>query len=161
MKITIRDMKSKDLPFFNEVRNLVKDYLHNNAEFSLQETCEWFNAKEDDFFIIENYNQKIGYFRTSNDSFENKSIMIGADIHPKFQGNGFSKESYRIFLKKMFEEKCKNKVHLEVLSFNHRAINLYKKIGFKVEGVKRQEILRDGKFIDSILMSMLREEYNA
>jgi RimJ/RimL family protein N-acetyltransferase len=48
---------------------------------------------------------------------------------------------------------------LEVLSTNTRAYNLYKKIGFFEEGIKREEIFRNGIFIDSIIMAILKKEW--
>lgn len=161
MNIKIRKMLKEDLSFFNETRNLVRNYLHNNETFTLEQTNSWFEENREDFFIIENENNMIGYFRTSNNSIKNKSIMIGADIHPHFQGNGYAKVAYSQFLNLLFEEKGYNKVYLEVLSFNIRAKNLYEKLGFKTEGIKREEIFRDGQYLDSICMSILRREYYA
>jgi RimJ/RimL family protein N-acetyltransferase len=36
---------------------------------------------------------------------------------------------------------------------------LYKKLGFVQEGTKRKEIYKNGVYIDSEIMSMLRDEY--
>jgi RimJ/RimL family protein N-acetyltransferase len=38
------------------------------------------------------------------------------------------------------------------------AYNLYKKLGFVDEGIKRQEVLKNGVYVDSVIMSMLRSE---
>ena len=46
-----------------------------------------------------------------------------------------------------------------VFSTNLRAINVYKKCGFKEEGVLRESIYLNGNFIDVILMSVLKNEY--
>ncbi|WP_278739257.1 GNAT family N-acetyltransferase, partial [Paenibacillus macerans] len=45
--------------------------------------------------------------------------------------------------------------------FNPRAIHVYEKIGFRREGVLRDELFMDGGFHDSILMSMLEDEFRA
>ena len=49
---------------------------------------------------------------------------------------------------------------MEVLATNQRAINLYKKLGFDYEGTKRQEVLKGGVYVDSIIMSILKQDYN-
>ena len=42
---------------------------------------------------------------------------------------------------------------------NIRAQRLYRRLGFSVEGIKRQEVWRYGRYLDSQLMSMLKSEY--
>ncbi len=68
-------------------------------------------------------------------------------------------ESYCKFIPFIFEKYDLNKITLEVLSTNLVAKNLYKKLGFIWEGTKRKEIYKNGLYIDSEIMSMLREEY--
>jgi RimJ/RimL family protein N-acetyltransferase len=59
----------------------------------------------------------------------------------------------------LFTELDLNKVSLEVLETNLRAIHLYKKLGFVIEGVKREEVkTSSGDYVDSIVMSLLKEE---
>jgi len=58
-----------------------------------------------------------------------------------------------------FDQMNINKLRLNVYSFNERAIKSYEKCGFIREGVLRQEIFRDGKYYDTIVMGILRAEY--
>ena len=86
------------------------------------------------------------------------NIYIGADIAPEYTGKGLGYLSYQSFLPYLFDEYGLNKVSLEVLSTNERAIHLYEKIGFVREGVKRQDVVKKGLYVDSIIMSILRSE---
>jgi len=52
------------------------------------------------------------------------------------------------------------RIELGVLANNKRAINLYDKIGFKIEGVKRQAVFKNGEYIDLIDCAILRDEYS-
>ena len=54
-----------------------------------------------------------------------------------------------------------NRVELQVFDDNERGIRCYEKIGFVREGVQRQFRYREGRYVDSIMMSILREEYEA
>jgi RimJ/RimL family protein N-acetyltransferase len=101
----------------------------------------------------------IGYFRLSNYSKENKNIYIGADIAKEYTGKGIAKKAYNLFIPFLFTEYNLNKISLEVLSTNQKAINLYDKLGFVKEGIKREEILKNNKWVDSIIMSILKSEY--
>lgn len=152
-------MQHEDLPFFNEVRNLSREFLHDNSEYTLEETESWFSGTKPSFFIIWKDFRKIGYFRTSNLSKKNKNIYIGADLHPDFRGKGHGYSSYIEFINNVFEKNDTHKISLEVLATNQVAISLYKKLGFIHEGCKRQEVSRGDEFIDSNIMSLLREEW--
>lgn len=157
--ITFRKIKYSDLEFINRVRNLYcEEYLHDNRKFTIDETIHWFESTNPDFYIIQNDDKNIGYFRLNKYSEENMNIYVGADIAPEYTGKGLGYLSYKIFLPYLFEEYGLNKVSLEVLSTNKRAIHLYKKLGFVIEGVKRQEVLKKGVYTDSIIMSILRNE---
>lgn len=159
--ITIREMTYDDLKFFLDVRNsCATDYLHDSRTFTIEETKAWWWYDKNEYYIIEFDKTKIGYFRTSNYSEENKNIYIGADLHSDWRGMGLSYVAYLQFIPFMFESLNLHKISLEVLSTNDRAINLYKKLGFIEEGRKRDEVLKNGEYVDSIIMSILKDEYD-
>jgi RimJ/RimL family protein N-acetyltransferase len=149
----------EDLSFLNEVRNeCCEEYLHDSRKFTLEQTIDWFNKTKPMFWIIRVDGERVGYFRTSNYLIENRNIYIGADLHKNFRGKGLAFESYKLFIPYLFGKYNLHKISLEVLSTNQRAINLYKKLGFKFEGIKREEIYKNGQWIDSIIMSILESE---
>jgi len=136
--IYIRKLIKDDVCFLNSVRNeCAEKYLHDSRTFSIQDSYKWFETTNPDYYLILYNDISIGYFRLSNHSIVNKNIYIGADLHKDWRG----------------------KITLEVLSTNLVAKNLYKKLGFIWEGTKRKEIYKNGLYIDSEIMSMLREEY--
>ena len=51
------------------------------------------------------------------------------------------------------------RIELDVLENNLPAIRLYEKIGFVKEGVKRESNYKNGKYINMILMALLRDDY--
>jgi RimJ/RimL family protein N-acetyltransferase len=158
--IDIRKLKKEDLYFLNSVRNECAEvYLHDSRIFSIEETYSWFEKIKPDYYLILYNNISIGYFRLSNYSLVNKNIYIGSDLHKDWRGQGLAYESYCKFIPFIFETYNLNKITLEVLSSNSVAINLYKKLGFVQEGTKRKEIYKNGVYIDSEIMSMLRDEY--
>ena len=71
---------------------------------------------------------------------------------------GVATESYKKFIPYIFKTFNLNKISLEVLSDNKKAIHLYKKLGFTIEGIKRQEVLKKHGYVDSIVMSILKSE---
>lgn len=162
MELLFHKIQPHDLPFLCKVRNhYAEDFLHDSRTFTLEQTTEWFEKTNPNFWIIRDKDRRIGYFRLSNHSVENKNIYIGADISPEFRGLGYAKKAYSIFIPFLFEKYELNKISLEVLSTNQVAINLYKKLGFFQEGIKRQEVWKKNTYVDSIIMSILKREFNA
>ncbi len=52
-----------------------------------------------------------------------------------------------------------NKLSCEVLSFNQKVVDIHKHFGSKVEGLLRQHIYKEGKFLDVVRMAILKEEW--
>ena len=158
--VTTRPLLESDLEFLNKVRNQnAAEFLHDSRTFTLPQTKEWFIQTKPDYYLILHEDIPIGYFRISNHSLDNRNLYVGADIALEYQGKGLGYKSYRHFLPYLFKKYNLNKITLEVLSSNTRAINLYLKLGFVQEGVKRQEILKGNEYVDSIIMSILKSEY--
>lgn len=161
MELYFYRLHESDLEFLNTIRNqYAADFLHDSRTFSIEETKEWFNKTSPLYYIIKDErSNKIGYFRLSNYSKQNKNMYIGADIAPGYKGKGYAKPAYKRFMDLLFNYYDLNKISLEVLSTNTVAINLYTSLGFVHEGIKRQEVLKNGEWVDSIIMSTLKSEF--
>ena len=157
--ITFRPLDKLDLQTLNKIRNDCVDFLHDSNTFTLEETEHWYNRLNSPYYTILLDESMIGYFRTSNYSCINNNMYVGMDIAKEYRGKGYAYAAYNIILPYLFKTYNLNKISLEVLCTNNIAINLYKKIGFIQEGIKRQEVLKNGVYIDSIIMSLLKSEY--
>jgi RimJ/RimL family protein N-acetyltransferase len=47
------------------------------------------------------------------------------------------------------------RMQLEVFTTNEQAIHLYEKMGFEAEGVRRKAFLKEGQWVDSMVMAVL------
>ena len=85
-------------------------------------------------------------------------LMIG---DARFQGQGLGEEATRLCLQYAFERLGLRKVSLGVLTSNTRALQLYHRLGFVVEGCKRAEYWVDGAYHDACIMGLFAHEYNS
>ena len=85
----------------------------------------------------------------------NFRILIG----PAGQGRGLGTEATRLIVGYGIEELGLHRIELGVYAFNPRAQRAYEKAGFVVEGVRREALLWDGEWVDSIVMSVLASEW--
>ncbi len=93
---------------------------------------------------------------------ENRTADLGIMIGEKdCWGQGYGTDAVRTLLRFGFEEMNLNRVALTVYDFNERAIASYRKCGFIEEGRLRQGVYQRGRYIDVLLMSVLRSEWEA
>ncbi len=89
--------------------------------------------------------------------FANLAIMIG---DKDYWGKGYGREAWDLMVTYGFETLDLHKITLGVYADHPSAVNLYKKVGFKIEGTLRKQLYRDGTYHDKYVMGMLREEYS-
>ena len=88
-----------------------------------------------------------------------KAEFSGLVGEKRLWGKGYAVEGFAIALKIAFEDLKLNKVYVRISIDNKRAQKFCEKMGFKKEGVLRQDVLKNGKFIDFWMCSLLAEEY--
>jgi RimJ/RimL family protein N-acetyltransferase len=77
-------------------------------------------------------------------------VFIGEDAS---RGKGFGKEAVKLVVNYAFNNLNLRKISLEVVTTNKSAIEVYKKIGFKVEGELKKQVFIDGKYWNDFIMS--------
>lgn len=76
-----------------------------------------------------------------------------------YRNQGIGKVCLQTVIDFAFQSLKLNKLELEVYEFNPRAVHVYEALGFVKEGTRRQVFFRDGKYYDSIVMGLLRQEW--
>jgi diamine N-acetyltransferase len=103
----------------------------------------------------------IGSLAFNNIDWRNRSSEFGILIGDKTYWNqGYGTESVRLLVKHGFNTLNLNRIFLHVFEDNLRAIRAYEKAGFVHEGRERQAEFRDGRYIDVLLMSILKGEFS-
>lgn len=72
---------------------------------------------------------------------------------------GYGTEALQLLLRYAFQDLGLHRVSLHVFSTNDAAIRLYEKAGFVREGALRRAACIEGRYLDVIVMGLLREEY--
>ena len=54
-----------------------------------------------------------------------------------------------------------NRINGSALAYNKASLRVCEKVGFKREGVKRQSVYKNGKYIDEIIMGCLKSDYES
>ncbi|EYE89497.1 hypothetical protein Q428_02415 [Fervidicella metallireducens AeB] len=110
-------------------------------------------------FMIMNMELKpIGLVVISEIKWEYRNCEIGIVIYDKSQRRkGLAKDAMKEALNFIFNEMNMHLVHLKVMEDNEAAINLYKSLGFQVEGVLKDRYFKNGRYINVLSMSKITE----
>ena len=91
----------------------------------------------------------------------NRGCNFRISIGPAGRDRGLGTEATRLVVDHVFTTTDAHRIGLDVLDFNPRAAHVYEKIGFTREGVLRDVLRWDGEYHGSIVMSVLRPEWEA
>jgi len=104
-------------------------------------------------------NQIVGLFGYSHVAPEHRRSEVGYDLSRSLWGNGYALEAMQAILEFGFLEMNLNRVFAVPYTANLRSTKLLERLGFRLEGIHRQEFLIDGVFYDESIYSLLRSEF--
>jgi len=84
------------------------------------------------------------------------SAMLGIMVHKDYQNQGVGKKLMEALLDVADNWLMLVRVELAVYTDNERAIALYKKMGFEIEGTRKKAAIRGGAYVDEFIMARLR-----
>ena len=114
------------------------------------------NALKSGFFVAEEDDTLLGYLIVRGENMERTnhraSIVIG--VHSNSRGTGVGTALFE----HVFEWAKQQQLHrleLTVIESNEQAKGLYKKMGFEVEGIRKDALFIEGKYVTEIYMGKL------
>jgi len=167
--IKIRRHLEKDIPCRVKwlsnpnVNKFIGDELGQKT--SLLKEKAWFNNYNKDknkkFFTICDNTKPIGFMGLSNISKINKNadlfVAIGED---DYRGKGIGKIAIKWIIDYGFNKLKLHKINLGVIKDNVAAVNLYKSLGFVIEGEMKEEVFYKNKFYHSLSMALFNGKQN-
>lgn len=164
--IEIREIRESDAEEFLELSKqtdeetqfmLVEpDERHTTVEEEREHIKSILSKKNQVILVAENDGQLVGRIAAIGGNFRrNKhSVHIVIGILQSFTGQGIGT---RLFteLERWAREHGIHRLELTVMVHNERAIGLYKKIGFEIEGTKQHALFVNGTYVDEYLMAKL------
>lgn len=104
------------------------------------------------------HDYRAGYIRLDRVDYLNKNCFIGLDLDANYRGRGIGTAVYEFILPYLFNFLNMHRIYLLVLDTNEPAKRLYVKLGFREIGRYDEAILRNGRYIDYVLMSKSADE---
>ena len=84
---------------------------------------------------------------------------IGINIVGPYQSQGFGTEAIKWALRWGFVYAGLHRIEINVLGHNKSALRLYERLGFTLEGRKREWLWHEGQWWDMVMLAMLEDEW--
>ena len=121
----------------------VEDVIYNSKDVKLA-IC----LKENDRYIGNVYMTNIDQLRQSCHSH----ILIG---ERDCWGQGYAREALMMAIDYMFKERNMHRIQAIVLESNKQSLRMHEKCGYKIDGLLRESVFKDGKWQNQYVMSLL------
>ena len=144
------DVVAKERRYFIMTRAPKPSDVHNLASESSKANLPFYVACVD--------NRVIGWVNVTKAAGSSRKHVgdLGMGLVPKYRKKGLGSRLLAKALKHGFEKTGLLRIQLEVYTDNTPAIQLYTKLGFQYEGVKRKAVRINRKYKDAIVMAIVR-----
>lgn len=143
------------------------DYPHQHESFEaflkrIKSVLDERNATHDLFEIHFSENDKlIGIVDIHAIDKYNRRCYVNCTIGDRdYAGKGYDIDALKIVLNHCFNQKEMHKVATTAFDFNTSWIKGVKELGFKQEGQLREHVIKQDKYCDKLIFSLLESDYN-
>ena len=138
-----------------------------HRSFTVPQIREWFGSRGAttdrwDLSIVERATGRwVGELAILDWDADNRSCGFRIALAPEGRDRGYGTEATQLVVDRVFTDLPVHRVQLEVFAFNPRAQHVYERVGFRREGVLRDALRWDGEYHDTIVMGLLRADWEA
>ncbi|WP_066315219.1 GNAT family N-acetyltransferase [Bacillus sp. FJAT-29814] len=151
--INLRKLQLKDtdgmLEWMHDIE-LMKNFRFNGSQMTIEKVESFIAAAQNDilnkhYAVVAEEDEYLGTISLKNIDFENKNGEYAISMRKKAIGTGAAQEATKQLLTIAFGKLGLEKVYLNVLSENKRAIRFYEKMGFIKEGEFKKHVYVNGE----------------
>lgn len=109
---------------------------------------------------LKSNNKHIGNIILQNIDWINRSAEMPIMLGDKSEWNkGYGTEARMMLLKFAFEERGLERICDTVLEENISSLKMHEKCGYKIEGLMRNSVYKNGKFQNQYILAVLKDDF--
>ncbi|KEI74294.1 GNAT family N-acetyltransferase [Clostridium botulinum] len=163
MTMIIRAVSPEDYKEINEIRCMigVRENILGRISERLEQSKEFIQSLgSNDHLLVaeikeEDKNKVVGVIglNINSNPRTKHTASLGMMVHKAYQGNGIGKKLMSEILDLADTWLMLARIELGVFTDNEKAIKLYEKFGFKIEGTKKYAAIKNGRYADEYIMA--------
>jgi RimJ/RimL family protein N-acetyltransferase len=168
MGVIIREAKPSDAARIIAYMNRLSEEPNSNIEISPGEftrtveeeagfLAEFAQSKNSIFLVAEAEGQIVGMLncKGSNRVAIRHAVTLGMSVDQDWRRQGIGSQLMAQAIAWAKSTGIISRIELAVFERNEKAIRLYQKFGFEIEGKRRKAIFREGEYLDGLIMASL------
>ena len=163
--LSLRPIERSDLEQLRQWRNdpELRQRTREWKALTSEDQERWFQRitsqhRHDHMFIVEHQNKALGVIGLCGWDMHNRHAEISFYIGDSEQRRkGFMKDALVLLIQWGFDQGL-HRIWAETYAFNVPSIKLLEHLGFLHEGKLRQHVFRNGRFVDSLIMGLLKSD---
>jgi RimJ/RimL family protein N-acetyltransferase len=116
------------------------------------------SAGTDQVFVVEHDGSVVGQCELFDVDPLARTAEVGIALIEQARGRGLGTDALRVLVEFAFTRLNLRRVHLSTLADNAGALASYRKVGFVEEGRRRESAWVRGRYVDEVVMGLLRSE---
>lgn len=164
--IKLRPLEREDLKYVHKLNNdsRIMSYWFEEPYESFVELQDLFDKhihkQSERRFIVEKDKEILGLVELVEIDLIHRNAEFQIIIDPQAEGKGYAYTATILAMRYAFHILNLHKLYLIVDNQNKKAIHIYKKAGFQVEGELQEEFFIEGKYRNALRMYIFQKEFN-
>ena len=158
----LRTMLYFDTEWVRKQRNRpeCRKWFRQDHEITQEEQRKWYETTDMKSFMVINDNERVGVVSLSHIDNTARKCEFSIMIVPEERGKGLGRKALYKLLDHAFDDLNMNMVYSDVFEHND-ALSDYINWGFNIYGVLPNWYWKDGKYINSTIIAITKDEYNS
>jgi len=153
---------AKNIYEYQQDKDAIKNFMSvpkslNEAKNEIKEGLKTDKNKIGEHFVIDINNEAVGAISIwAKDKYNPTKAKISYWIAPKFRGKGIMTKIVKLVTNYAFKKYKFIRIFGNVRTFNKGSARVLEKAGYKLEGILRKDVIKDGKYTDTMIWARVK-----
>lgn len=163
--IKLRAIEEEDALVLQEMINspeIEYSVVGHSFPVSLAEQRKWIQGLSDNQVVryaVDNGKGIVGMASISAIDMRNRTANLNIKLREQEQGKGYASRAVKLMIRYCYQELGLICLTAQILERNEKSKKLFEKLGFRLDGVLRSRVYKNGERHNLMAYSLLKDEY--